>query len=56
LEDSIWPVKKVAGRLKIDEPDRKIIKLLTDNGRMSYVDSGKELELSRIAIRERINQ
>jgi DNA-binding Lrp family transcriptional regulator len=47
---------KVVGRLKIDETDRKIIKLLTDNGRMSYVDIGKELELSRVAVRERVDQ
>jgi DNA-binding Lrp family transcriptional regulator len=56
LGDWTWLVKKVAGRLKIDETDRKIIKLLTDNGRMSYVDIEKELELSRVAVRERVNQ
>ena len=50
MEDWTWLVKKVAGRLKIDETDRKIIKLLTDNGRMSYVDIGKELELSRVEL------
>lgn len=49
-------LKKVVGKLKIDEIDRKIIKLLTENGRMSYVDIGKELELSRVAVRERVNQ
>lgn len=35
---------------------KKSKKLLTDNGRMSYVDIGKELELSRVAVRERVNQ
>lgn len=42
--------------MKIDKTDRKILELLTMNGRMSYVDIAKELGLSRVAIRERINQ
>ncbi len=42
--------------LKLDEIDKKILQLLTENGRMSYVDIGKELNLSRVAIRERVNQ
>ncbi|MEC2072368.1 Lrp/AsnC family transcriptional regulator [Alkalihalophilus marmarensis] len=42
--------------MKIDATDRKILALLTDNGRMSYVDIAKELGLSRVAIRERIHQ
>ncbi|MBP1943228.1 DNA-binding Lrp family transcriptional regulator [Bacillus luteolus] len=42
--------------LKLDEIDKKILQLLTENGRMSYVDIGKELSLSRVAIRERVNQ
>jgi Lrp/AsnC family leucine-responsive transcriptional regulator len=42
--------------MKIDEIDRKILRLLIDNGRLSYVDLGKELGLSRVAVRERINQ
>ncbi|MFZ7103034.1 MAG: Lrp/AsnC family transcriptional regulator [Peptococcaceae bacterium] len=41
--------------MKIDEIDRKILKILTVNSRTSYVDLGKELGLSRVAIRERIN-
>ncbi|WP_144451246.1 Lrp/AsnC family transcriptional regulator [Halalkalibacter nanhaiisediminis] len=41
--------------MKIDAIDRKILELLTVNGRMSYVDIAKELGLSRVAIRERIN-
>ncbi|MGG3466155.1 Lrp/AsnC family transcriptional regulator [Neobacillus pocheonensis] len=40
----------------IDEIDRKILQLLIENGRMSYVDIGKELNLSRVSIRERVNQ
>jgi Lrp/AsnC family leucine-responsive transcriptional regulator len=42
--------------LKIDDIDRKILALLTENGRMSYVDIGKKLNLSRVSVRERVNQ
>lgn len=42
--------------MKIDEIDKKILNLLTENGRMSYVDIGKELNLSRVSVRERVNQ
>ncbi|KMK75004.1 Lrp/AsnC family transcriptional regulator [Alkalihalobacillus pseudalcaliphilus] len=42
--------------MKIDEIDRGILTLLTENGRMSYVDIAKKLNLSRVAIRERMNQ
>lgn len=40
----------------MDETDQKILDLLKENGRMSYVDIAKKLGLSRVAIRERINQ
>ncbi|MCM3574634.1 MULTISPECIES: Lrp/AsnC family transcriptional regulator [Mesobacillus] len=40
----------------IDETDRLILQLLSENGRMSYVDIGKQLNLSRVSIRERVNQ
>jgi Lrp/AsnC family leucine-responsive transcriptional regulator len=42
--------------MKLDNIDRKILQLLTENSRMSYVDIGKELNLSRVSIRERVNQ
>jgi DNA-binding Lrp family transcriptional regulator len=42
--------------MKIDETDRKILDCLTENGRMSYVDIGKKLNLSRVSVRERVNQ
>lgn len=42
--------------MKIDDLDLKILNFLSDNGRISYVDLAKELGLSRVAIRERINQ
>ncbi|UOQ44163.1 Lrp/AsnC family transcriptional regulator [Halobacillus salinarum] len=41
---------------KIDEIDKKIIQLLIDDGRISYADIGKELGLSRVAVRSRVNQ
>ncbi|TLS36092.1 Lrp/AsnC family transcriptional regulator [Pseudalkalibacillus caeni] len=42
--------------MKLDDIDRKILELLSDNGRMSYVDIGKELNLSRVSVRDRVNQ
>ncbi len=52
-----WENRRSGGEsMKIDDIDRKILHLLIDNGRMSYVDIAKELGLSRVAIRERINQ
>ncbi|MFS0865456.1 Lrp/AsnC family transcriptional regulator [Fredinandcohnia sp. 179-A 10B2 NHS] len=42
--------------MKLDDTDKRILELLTINGRMSYVDIGKELGLSRVSIRERVNQ
>lgn len=43
-------------KMKLDEIDKRILELLTQNGRMSYVDIGRELNLSRVSIRERVNQ
>ncbi|WP_044749378.1 Lrp/AsnC family transcriptional regulator [Bacillus alveayuensis] len=42
--------------MKLDDIDRKILALLIENGRMSYSDIGKELNLSRVSVRERVNQ
>jgi Lrp/AsnC family leucine-responsive transcriptional regulator len=42
--------------MKMDEIDKKILELLSHHGRMSYVDIGKELSLSRVSIRERVHQ
>jgi len=42
--------------MRLDAVDRRILELLTLNGRMSYVDIGKDLNLSRVAVRERVNQ
>lgn len=39
---------------KLDETDRKIIALLTKNARMSYVDIGEAVGLSRVAVKSRI--
>lgn len=38
----------------MDQVDRDILELLIENGRISYVDIGKELDLSRVAVRERV--
>ena len=43
-------------KLKIDETDKRIIELLVEDGRLSYADIGKELDLSRVAVRSRVNQ
>ncbi|WP_240376188.1 Lrp/AsnC family transcriptional regulator [Bacillus piscicola] len=42
--------------MKVDDTDRQILNLLTENGRMSYVDIGKELGISRVAVRDRVQQ
>ena len=38
----------------LDEIDQRIIDLLLDNARMSYVDIGHEVGLSRVAVKARI--
>jgi Lrp/AsnC family transcriptional regulator, leucine-responsive regulatory protein len=47
---------KSGEQMIIDDIDRRILQLLIENGRMSYVDIGKELNLSRVSIRERVYQ
>ncbi|OLS39284.1 Lrp/AsnC family transcriptional regulator [Bacillus sp. MRMR6] len=42
--------------MRMDTLDKKILELLTTNGRLSYVDIGKQLGLSRVAVRERVNK
>lgn len=39
----------------LDKIDKKIISLLTENARMSYVDIAKEVGISRIAVKSRID-
>lgn len=39
---------------KIDDIDKKILSLLSDNARISYVDIAKEVNLSRVAVKSRI--
>ncbi|MDP4086470.1 MAG: Lrp/AsnC family transcriptional regulator [Bacillota bacterium] len=41
--------------LTIDEVDKRIISILHENGRTSYTEIGKQLNLSRVAIQSRIN-
>jgi len=38
----------------MDEKDKKIIKILKDNGRAGYIDIGKKIGLSEGAVRKRI--
>ena len=38
----------------IDEIDRKILAELEEDGRMSYAELGRKLDLTRVSIRERI--
>jgi DNA-binding Lrp family transcriptional regulator len=54
------PFKPVAATLppacmNLDKTDLKILDILSENGRISYVDLAKMLNLSRVAVRERIN-
>ncbi|KSU83263.1 MULTISPECIES: Lrp/AsnC family transcriptional regulator [Fictibacillus] len=42
--------------MKLSETDRKILELLSQNGRMSYAEIGKELNISRVSIRDRVHQ
>ncbi|SDM98546.1 DNA-binding transcriptional regulator, Lrp family [Fictibacillus solisalsi] len=42
--------------MKLSETDRKILELLSHNGRMSYAEIGKELNISRVSIRDRVHQ
>jgi DNA-binding Lrp family transcriptional regulator len=40
---------------KLDEIDQKILNLLSENSRMSYVKIGKKVNLSRVAVKSRID-
>ncbi|WP_077624725.1 Lrp/AsnC family transcriptional regulator [Sediminibacillus massiliensis] len=40
----------------LDETDKKILELLIEDGRISYTDIGKQLNLSRVSVRARVNQ
>ncbi|WP_186577061.1 Lrp/AsnC family transcriptional regulator [Aquibacillus kalidii] len=42
--------------MEIDQIDKQILQLLTEDGRLSYTDIGKQLNLSRVAVRARVNQ
>ena len=42
--------------MKLDDIDRKIIELLVENGCLSYVELGKRVNLSRVAVRDRVDQ
>lgn len=40
--------------IKVDKVDKQILRVLEDNGRMSYAELGRRLDLTRVSIRERI--
>lgn len=44
-----------ANTAHVDDIDRAIISVLHQNGRISYTDLAKEVELSRVAVQARIN-
>lgn len=39
---------------KLDNVDQKILKLLSENARMSYVEIGQNVKLSRVAVKSRM--
>ncbi|MEC1750605.1 chromate efflux transcriptional regulator ChrS [Bacillus mojavensis] len=42
--------------LVLDEIDKQILTILHEEGRISYTDLGKRVELSRVSVQSRINQ
>ncbi|QDP40377.1 Lrp/AsnC family transcriptional regulator [Radiobacillus deserti] len=42
--------------MKLDDTDQKILQMLIEDGRISYTDIGKELNISRVAVRSRVHQ
>lgn len=42
--------------LVLDEIDKQILSILHEEGRISYTDLGKRVDLSRVAVQARINQ
>jgi Lrp/AsnC family transcriptional regulator, leucine-responsive regulatory protein len=42
--------------MKVTETDMKMLNILSEDGRISYVDLAKEIGMSRVYVRERIQQ
>ncbi|WP_112181924.1 MULTISPECIES: Lrp/AsnC family transcriptional regulator [Paraliobacillus] len=42
--------------MELDQTDKKIVELLIEDGRLSYTEIGKVLQLSRVAVRARVHQ
>lgn len=40
----------------MDKTNKDILRLLRDNGRMSFTDIGKELGISRVAVMKRVKK
>jgi len=51
---SVWLLNNIAGVVFLDDRDEKILELLKDDGRASYMDIGKRVGLSEGAVRKRI--
>ncbi|WP_376708799.1 Lrp/AsnC family transcriptional regulator, partial [Peribacillus frigoritolerans] len=43
-------------QMKLTDIDKKILDILMINGRTSYADMGKELNISRNVVRDRVQQ
>src|SRR5699024_35477 len=41
--------------MKYDEIDKKLVEELTDNGRLSYVELSEKVNLSRVAVKDRVD-
>lgn len=41
--------------MSLDDIDKKLIEILAEDGRISYVDLGKKVGLSRVAVKDRID-
>ena len=42
--------------MEIDETTKIILRLLKDNGRMSFTELGEQLGLSRVAVKKRVEK
>ncbi len=40
--------------MDIDEIDKKLLEELVEDGRLSYVELSKKVDISRVAVKERI--
>jgi len=55
-QPSLRPVKSNAGQLSIDEMDKKILKFLVWDARLSYREIGRQVKLSTTTVIERLKK